>query len=162
MIKPRTLAEWDKPNRVNFYFTMFSPQEERGRDEARRWGAQWSFWVCPEATIGDLWAQKADLSCPCLVSVWWNKTLLENPRDDGAWWAAVYGVAQSRTWLKRLSSSSSSAQTRMERPPSNQMSRICLPSVVVTLGPSWTSDQLPVSRGWERGTLNKKITGPGP
>ena len=32
---------------------------------------------------------------------------LENPRDGGAWWAAVYGVAQSRTWLKRLSSSSS-------------------------------------------------------
>ena len=31
---------------------------------------------------------------------------LENPRDGGAWWAAVYGVAQSRTWLKRLSSSS--------------------------------------------------------
>ena len=33
---------------------------------------------------------------------------LENPRDGGAWWAAVYGVAQSRTRLKRLSSSSSS------------------------------------------------------
>ena len=32
---------------------------------------------------------------------------LENPRDRGAWWAAVYGVAQSRTWLKQLSSSSS-------------------------------------------------------
>ena len=31
---------------------------------------------------------------------------LENPRDGGTWWAAVYGVAQSRTWLKRLSSSS--------------------------------------------------------
>ena len=30
---------------------------------------------------------------------------LENPRDGGAWWAAVYGVAQSRTQLKRLSSS---------------------------------------------------------
>ena len=28
---------------------------------------------------------------------------LENPRDGGAWWAAVYGVAQSRTWLKQLS-----------------------------------------------------------
>ena len=28
---------------------------------------------------------------------------LENPRDRGAWWAAVYGVAQSRTRLKRLS-----------------------------------------------------------
>ena len=36
------------------------------------------------------------LQCSCL----------ENPRDGGAWWAAVYGVAQSRTWLKRLSSSS--------------------------------------------------------
>ena len=31
---------------------------------------------------------------------------LENPRDRGAWWAAVYGVAQNRTRLKRLSSSS--------------------------------------------------------
>ena len=34
---------------------------------------------------------------------------LENPRDGKAWWAAVYGVAQSRTRLKRLSSSSSSS-----------------------------------------------------
>ena len=34
---------------------------------------------------------------------------LENPRDGGPWWAAVYGVAQSRTRLKRLSSSSSSS-----------------------------------------------------
>ena len=33
---------------------------------------------------------------------------LENPRDGGAWWAAIYGVAQRRTRLKRLSSSSSS------------------------------------------------------
>ena len=36
------------------------------------------------------------LQCSCL----------ENPRDGGAWWAAVYGVAWSRTRLKRLSSSS--------------------------------------------------------
>ena len=28
---------------------------------------------------------------------------LENPVDGGAWWGAVYGAAQSRTWLKRLS-----------------------------------------------------------
>ena len=35
------------------------------------------------------------LQCSCL----------ENPRDGGAWWAAVYGVAQSQTRLKRLSSS---------------------------------------------------------
>ena len=32
--------------------------------------------------------------------------LPENPRDGGAWWAAIYGIAQSRTWLKWLSSSS--------------------------------------------------------
>ena len=37
------------------------------------------------------------LQCSCL----------ENPRAGGAWWAAVYGVAQSRTRLKWLSSSSS-------------------------------------------------------
>ena len=36
------------------------------------------------------------LQCSCL----------ENPGDGGAWWAAVYGVAQSRTRLKQLSSSS--------------------------------------------------------
>ena len=32
---------------------------------------------------------------------------LKNPRDRGAWWAAINGVAQSQTWLKQLSSSSS-------------------------------------------------------
>ena len=35
---------------------------------------------------------------------------LENPRNGGAWWAAVYGVTQGRTGLRRLSSSSSMAQ----------------------------------------------------
>ena len=37
-----------------------------------------------------------------------QNSCLENPRDGGAWWAAIYGVAQSRTRLKQLSSSSSS------------------------------------------------------
>ena len=36
------------------------------------------------------------LQCSCL----------ENPRDGGAWWAAIYGVAQSWTRLKQLSSTS--------------------------------------------------------
>ena len=36
---------------------------------------------------------------------------LENPMDGGAWWAAIYGVTQSRTRLKRLSSSSSSSSS---------------------------------------------------
>ena len=36
-----------------------------------------------------------------------QSSCLENPRDRGAWLAAISGVAQSRTQLKRLSSSSS-------------------------------------------------------
>ena len=52
-------------------------------------------------------AKHFSLSCigegngnPCQCSC------LENPRDGGAWWAAVSGVTQSRTQLKELSSSS--------------------------------------------------------
>ena len=46
------------------------------------------------------------LQCSCL----------ENPRDGGAWWAAVYRVAQSRTQLKRLNSSSSSPSLKTLSP----------------------------------------------
>jgi len=46
------------------------------------------------------------LQCSCL----------ENSRDGGAWWTAVSGVAQSRTRLKRLSSSSSSLQSCFYKP----------------------------------------------
>ena len=50
--------------------------------------------------VGYDWATSLShnpLQCSCL----------ENPRDGESWWAAVYGVAQSWAWLKRLSSSSS-------------------------------------------------------
>ena len=50
----------------------------------------------PLACIGE--GNGNPLQCSCL----------ENPRDRGAWWGAISGVAQSRTRLKRLSSSSSS------------------------------------------------------
>ena len=43
------------------------------------------------------------LQCSCL----------ENPRNGGAWWAAICGVAQSWTRLKQLSSSSSSSSSRI-------------------------------------------------
>ena len=42
------------------------------------------------------------LQCSCL----------ENPRDGGAWWAAIYGVAQSRTRLKQLIGGSSNCVCR--------------------------------------------------
>ena len=48
----------------------------------------------PASEIGE--GNGNPLQCSCL----------ENPRDRGAWWAAVYGVEQSRTRLKRLSSGS--------------------------------------------------------
>ena len=61
--------------------------------------------------VGHNWATSLSLSCigegngnPLQCSC------LENPRDVRAWWAAVYGVARSRTWLNWLSSSSSSME----------------------------------------------------
>ena len=54
------------------------------------------------------------LQCPCR----------ENPREGGAWWAAISGVAQSWTRLKRLSSSSSSkGLNRKVRPKKNRSPR---------------------------------------
>ena len=53
------------------------------------------------------------LQCSCL----------ENPRDEGAWWAAVYGVAQSWTRLKWLSSSSSSSTREQGRRKIGQRAR---------------------------------------
>ena len=47
------------------------------------------------------------LQCSCL----------ENPRDGRAWWAVISGVAQSRTRLKRLSSSSSCSRPNDETLP---------------------------------------------
>ena len=44
------------------------------------------------------------LQCSCL----------ENPRDGGAWWAAVYGVTQSRTQLNQLSRSNHSSYEHQE------------------------------------------------
>ena len=67
--------------------------EEPGRlqsTESQRVGHDW---VISLSCIGE--GNGNPLQCSCL----------ENPRDGGAWWAAVYGVAQSRTRLKWLSSS---------------------------------------------------------
>ena len=54
------------------------------------------------------------LQCSCL----------ENPRDGGAWWAAVSGVAQSQTRLKQLSSSSSFCITLCLRKSMEQIGTI--------------------------------------
>ena len=65
------------------------------------------------------------LQCSCL----------ENPGDGGAWWAAVYGVAQSWTRLKRLSSSSSSSSSCLPGPSGRQL--FLWPSLSISIpGPS--------------------------
>ena len=69
-----------------------SPWGHWGSDTTERLHFHFSF-----SCIGE--GNGNSLQCSCL----------ENPRDGGAWWAATYGVAQSRTWLKWLSSSSSSS-----------------------------------------------------
>ena len=77
----------------------------------------------------------------------WEPTPVFLPRESqgwGAWWAAVYGVAQSRTRLKQLSSSSSSSSS--SRPPCPSptpgvhpnpcpSSRWCHPAISSSVGP---------------------------
>ena len=58
--------------------------------------------------VGHDWAASLSFSLSCIGEENGNPlqcSCLENPRDGGAWWAAVYGVTQSLTWLKWLSSS---------------------------------------------------------
>ena len=62
-------------------------------------------WATSLSRIGE--GNGNPLQCSCL----------ENPRDGGVWWAAVFGVTQSRTWLKQLSSSSSSSSIYVCIPP---------------------------------------------
>ena len=78
-----------------------------GKSHGRRSRVDSSPWCCQESDTTERLHFHFSLSCigegngnPLQCSC------LENPRDGGAWWAAVSGVAQSRTRLKRLSSSS--------------------------------------------------------
>ena len=94
------------------------------------------------------------LQCSCL----------ENPRDGGAWWAAVYGVAQSRTRLKQLSSSSSGESwqssvtslthhtTKYQKP---QPSPVYSSDDIIVGG---ISCSLPAARWWP-GTKSCSLTG---
>ena len=71
------------------------------------------------------WRRKWNpLQCSCLV----------NLGDGGAWWAAVYGVAQSRTRLKRLSSSSSSKTNQVFWTQIHACSTCCMWGTCLGLG----------------------------
>ena len=79
-----------------------------GKSHGQRSLVGYSPWGCEELDMTERLQFHFSLSCigegndnPLQCSC------LENPRDRGAWWAAVYGVSQSQTQLKRLSSSNS-------------------------------------------------------
>ena len=86
-----------------------TPVSLPGKSHGRRSLVGCSPWGCYESDTTERLNFHFSLSCtgegngnPLQCSC------LENPRDGGAWWAAIYGAAQSQTRLKRLSSSSSS------------------------------------------------------
>ena len=98
--------------------------------------------------VGPDWATSLSLFTSMHWRSKWQPTpvfCLENPRDGGAWWAAVYGVAQSQTRLKRLSSSS--IFDRSVEWPHHQMyayKEICLISFLTDLNyffPQITEDE---------------------
>ena len=100
-----TSATWVKPEGNSNNSRVLLP----GKSHGRRGLVGCSPWGRQESDLTERLRFHFSLSCigegngnPLQYSC------LENPRDGGTWWAAVSGVAQSRTRLKRLSSSSSS------------------------------------------------------
>ena len=111
---------------------VFLPGESQGRGS--RVGCR--LWGCTESDTTERLHFHFSLSCigegngnPFQCSC------LENLRDGGGWWGAVYGVAQSWTQLKRLSSSSSSSSSKLNQ-------KTCLAGF-------WP-------RPWKNGTLREK------
>ena len=103
--------------------------------------------------VGHDWGLHFHFSLSCIGEGNGNPlqcSCLENPRDGGAWWAAVYGVAQSRTRPKWLSSSSNSL-----RPPWQSYFLLCplLLKLKVSIWSSFGQWYLTrsLSRGWRVG-----------
>ena len=101
MIKETVYRKWEKAMAPHSSTLVWKIPwtEESGRLQSmgslrveHNWGSSLSLF-----TFIDGEGNGNPLQCSCL----------ENPRDGVAWWAAIYGVAQSRTRLKRLSRSSS-------------------------------------------------------
>ena len=109
--------------------------------------------------VGHEWATSLSLFTFMHWRRKWQPTsgsCLENLRDGGAWWAAVYGVAQSWTQLKWLSSSSSSFQAEKYHPSSSGLSGMTRDWCVIKMTQGkWQG----VGRGmdWEFGITRCKL-----
>ena len=100
---------------VNIMCQLDSEKAMAPHSSTLAWKIPWTEEPCRLQSMGSLrvrhdWATSLSL----FTFMHWRRngsplqcSCLENPRDGGAWWAAVYGVAQSRTRMKWLSSSSS-------------------------------------------------------
>ena len=114
-----------------------TPVHLPGKSYGRRSLVGWSPWGLEESDTTEWLHFQFSLSCigegngnPLQCSC------LENPRDGGAWWAAVSGVAQSRTRLKRLSSSScSSKHSNTEHFPKETHNKVTGMSIFQTISP---------------------------
>ena len=107
---PWDCKELDKTKQIHFFSFFLCCTLLPGKSHGQRSLVCYSPWGHEESDTTEQLHFHFSLSCigegngnPLQCSC------LENPRDRGAWWAAVYGVAESQTRLKRLSSSSSSS-----------------------------------------------------
>ena len=110
---------YSRNNFFKFPYKMFRRRQWQptpvllpGKSHGQRSLIGWSSWGREESDTTERLHFHFSLSCigegngnPLQCSC------LENPRDGEAWWAAIYGVAQSQTRLKRLSSRSSSKES---------------------------------------------------
>ena len=107
--KSRTrLSDWTELNWTEYRRRQWQPTPVLlpGKSHGRRSLVGCSPWGHEESDM----TERLHFSLSCIGEGNGNPlkcSCLENPRNGRAWWAAVYGVAQSRIQLKRLSSSSS-------------------------------------------------------
>ena len=117
-------TESDTTERLPFYFPLFTHWRRKwqptpvflpGESQGHRNLVGCRLWGRAESDTTE--QLHFDFSLSCIGEGNGNPlqcSCLENPRDGGAWWAVVYGVAQSWTRLKRLSNSSSRIIVRIK------------------------------------------------
>ena len=98
------------------YLELYSEKAVASHSSTPAWKIPWTEEPGRLQSMGSLRVDTTSLSLWCIGEGNGHPlqcSCLENPRDGGASWAAVYGVAQSRTRLKQLSSSMSSRYSKL-------------------------------------------------
>ena len=108
------LCNFELVHGIDISYPQAAEKATAPHSSTRAWKISWMEEPVRLQSMGSLrvrhdWAIYFHFSLSCIGEGNGNPlqcSCLENPRDGGAWWAAVYGVAQSRTRLKWRSSSS--------------------------------------------------------